>query len=139
MAGDYKKMIQRDNTDHLSGRNAVNGSVDIGFNDSDTLTDSNGVLSGDGNGVVNYSRGVALVRPSDAPAPAANRYSVNFDQFNGPNYQSVTITPAQSSITKTLTGGALKPGSVRVTCNMKRFREYLKHEYYYFGGPIKSA
>ncbi|MDO6747216.1 hypothetical protein [Gilvimarinus sp. 1_MG-2023] len=139
MAGDYKLMIQRDDTDHLSGRNAVEGSVTITFDD-DTLTDANGVLSGDGNGTVNYSRGVALVRPSDAPAPENNSYSVDFDQFNGPNRQSVTITPVQSSITETLTGGAIKPGSVRISCNMKRFREYLKHEHFVWGvGAVSSA
>lgn len=119
----YKQMIQRDYTDHLTGRNATPGTVDLTYGSGKALNDnSKGEFTGDGNGTIDYSRGVIRARPSVAPAPANNNYNVSFDQWNGYTRLSDTINKDEDEITHTLPSAPLRPGSVRLNCDMTRFK-----------------
>lgn len=92
------------------------------------LTDDGvGNLTGNGSGTVVYPSSAVAFKPNPAPRPVDGDYSITYDRFSGTSKTSDSVTPTQSSITRTLPGAPLTAGSLVIKATMIRTREYLDY------------
>lgn len=105
-----------------------------------TLTDNGtGGLTGNGSGKVHYGWGSLDFRPNPAPRPSDGDYTITYDRFTGSAKLTDSVTPTQSSVTHTVAGGEIKPGSLSVQAKMIRLQEYIDYATYGPGANSDEA
>lgn len=88
--------------------------------------DSEGNLTGDGDGGVHYGFGEIRIKPDPAPRPVDGSYTVTFSQYTGATKLAETITPVQDEITHSVGGVDIRPGSVVMVFFVKRVPAHLE-------------
>lgn len=116
------------------GRGSLLIAWDIGGTEYSLSDNSDGTLTGDGSGRVEYGAGRIRFRPNPAPQISDGDYTVSFDEWNGAAKQTDSVAAAEMQITRTLPNAPIEPGSVVLTATMTRLREYIDY-YRYQSGP----
>jgi len=103
------------------------GTVTVSWNTGGTgysLTDDGtGNLTGDGSGAIAYATGQLFLQPNPAPAPSDGEYTIAYSDWQGTNRIYNTLTINQGGQTTFSPAAAMRPGSVSITCEVKRLTE----------------
>ncbi|MCK7547198.1 hypothetical protein ACFQGA_09600 [Marinobacter koreensis] len=107
-------------------RNLAAGSVVVTWNTGGqqyTLTDDGaGNLTGDGSGTISYSKGLIFINPNPAPAPSDGDYTIEYEDWQGTNKvsDSISLNTSAGADSSYAPSAAMREGSVEITLSVTR-------------------